>query len=253
MRLPTENDPVRVIHGDCLEVLDYLPDGQIGALVTDPPYGIAYVTNMCGPGGSGAATWRGDTIHGDENTDARDQILEWARGQEIPWACFGSWKIPKPPDIRGVLIWDKGGSCGMGDLSFPWKGSWEEIYIGGQGWEGYRDDGVLRGHTVPSSQTQGRVHPTEKPVSLLRALIKKLPPGCLIFEPFGGSGSTAVAALLENRRCLLVEKDEAYCDQIRERVRKTLESERDMIPTFRKVKNAETLLGSSNQWKVKGK
>ena len=39
VELPTESDPVRVVEGDCLDVLRSLPDGCVDAVVTDPPYG----------------------------------------------------------------------------------------------------------------------------------------------------------------------------------------------------------------------
>lgn len=64
-----------------------------------------------------------------------------------------------------------------------------------------------------------RNHPNEKPVSLVRKFIRAhTDPGDLILDPFGGSGTTAVAALHEGRRCLIVEKDPTYCDIIRRRV-----------------------------------
>jgi DNA modification methylase len=197
---------VRLFNADCLDVLPHLTG--IDAVITDPPYGISYATNFA-VGGVGA-TWRGDRIAGDGDTAARDAVLDFARSRNIPWACFGSWKVPKPAGVRGVLIWDKGPAFGMGDLSFPWKGSWEEIYVGGPGWNGRRDEGVLRGHLVHSHESQGRTHPTEKPVSLLRELVRKLPPGCVILDPFAGSGSLGLAAMLEGRRAVLIESDAGH-------------------------------------------
>ena len=107
---------------------------------------------------------------------------------------------------------------GMGDLSFPWKGSWEEIYVGGQGWRGHRDEGVLRGHLVHSHESRGRTHPTKKPVSLLRHFIRKLPPDAVILDPFAGTGATGVAAVIEGRQAILIEQDERYIPTIRRRI-----------------------------------
>lgn len=215
--LPTEDDPVKVVRGDALAILPLLPRRARLALITDPPYGIDYATNYTVRGVG--ASWRGKKIANDEDTTTRDAALDFARERELPWACFGSWKVEKPrKGVRGVLIWDKGPAFGMGDLSFPWKGSWEEIYIGGPGWSGHRDEGVLRGHIVVSWESGGRTHPNEKPVSLLRAIIAKLPTDVTVLDPFGGSGTTAVAALHEGRRCLIIERDPGYCDIIRRRV-----------------------------------
>jgi site-specific DNA-methyltransferase (adenine-specific) len=44
------------------------------------------------------------------------------------------------------------------------------------------------------------------------------PPNGIILDPFAGSGTTGVAALLEGRRCILIEKDPHYCDVIRKRI-----------------------------------
>lgn len=216
IELPTATNPVVVIDGDCLDVLPLLPKGCVDSVITDPPYGIDYATNRVDRGVS--ASWRGKKIANDETTDARDAVLGWARRHRLPWACFGTWKIPKPSDARGVLIWDKGPAFGMGDLSFPWKGSWEEIYIGGPGWTGPRDEGVLKGHMVMTWESKGRSHPTEKPASLLRVIIKKLPSSATVLDPFAGSGTTGVAAILEGRRAILIEKDPVYADICRRRV-----------------------------------
>ena|ERR1700722_18998003 len=213
IRMPTESEPVVVIEGDCLEFIDGI---EAGALITDPPYGIGYATNHIHNGAK--ASWHGRKIENDDDTGVRDYVLTYARARQIPWACFGSWKIPKPKAIRGVLIWDKGPAFGMGDLSFPWKMSHEEIYIGGQGWSGHRDEGVLRGYFVPPTEQNGRCHPTEKPVSLMRYLIRRLPLDLLIIDPFAGSGPTGVAAIAENRRCILIEKDQGYAAICRERI-----------------------------------
>lgn len=214
MKAEVLNEWVTLYEGDCRDVIPSL-DG-IDAVVTDPPYGISYATNFT-VGGVGAS-WRGRKIACDDTLEAREWVLAWARERNLPWAVFGSWKMPKPDGVRGVLVWDKGPAFGMGDLSFPWKNSWEEIYIGGPGWSGNRDEGVLKGHAVVSWESMGRSHPTEKPISLLRAIVSKSP-GERVLDPFAGSGSTALACMAEGRKCVLVECDAGYCELIRRRVR----------------------------------
>ena len=160
-------------HGDCLEVL---PLVEADALVTDPPYGYNYESHHTAF--NSTAPWLNTTIANDHDTSARDAVLAWA--EQRPWLAFGAWRMPKPPGVRGVLVWDKGPASGMGDLSFPWKGSWEEIYVGGRGWAGRRDEGVLKGHWVVTRASMGRTHPNEKPVSLMRELMNKLPQRCAV-------------------------------------------------------------------------
>lgn len=62
-------------------------------------------------------------------------------------------------------------------------------------------------------------HPTVKPTTLMRWLIRLVtPPGGIILDPFGGSGSTGVAARAEGVRCILIEREAEYLDIIRQRL-----------------------------------
>lgn len=190
--------------GDALEVMPQLEAGSVDACIADPPYGFNYSSNH-------GASWAGSEIANDSDTSRRDYVIGYAERYKLPWAIFGSWKIQKPLTLRQMVIWDKGPAFGMGDLSFPFKNSFEEIYLGGTGWAGYRDEGVLRGHLVVSWESKGRCHQNQKPVSLLRLLIHKLPAAQTIFDPFAGSGSTGVAALQEGRKFIGIELSEEYC------------------------------------------
>ena len=63
-------------------------------------------------------------------------------------------------------------------------------------------------------------HPTIKPVALMRYLVRlATPPGGLVLDPFGGSGTTAEAARLEHCRFLLMELNPEYCADAAERLR----------------------------------
>ncbi len=209
---------------DCLDFLRTLPDGSVDAVVTDPPYGFAYASNHTAK--TTTASWMNKEIHGDSDTSFRDTIVQWAGSR--PWAVFGSWKRRPPEGTRGVLVWNKGPASGMGDLSFPWKGSWEHIYVGGKGWSGHRDEGVLNGHRVVTRASMGRVHPNEKPVSLMIEIIKKLPEGCTVLDPFTGSGTTGVACIQTGRNFIGCEIDPGYAEIARRRCK---EAEEAIKPT----------------------
>lgn len=61
-------------------------------------------------------------------------------------------------------------------------------------------------------------HPTMKPVALIEPMLRNsCPPGGIVYEPFGGSGSTMIAARRTNRRCFAVELDLGYADVILKR------------------------------------
>lgn len=70
----------------------------------------------------------------------------------------------------------------------------------------------------------GTAHPTVKPVDLMAWLVRLVtPPGGPVLDPFAGSGTTAEACIIEGFRCLLIEKDPAYAELIRKRLRKDIQ------------------------------
>ncbi len=199
-----EQDGITIYHGDCLDVL---PSVTADVLVTDPPYGIALNLSMDHRVGTDRTRARG--VVGDEDTSLRDAVLDaWGTRAAV---VFGSWKRARPQHTRMLLTWEKGMNCGMGDLSLPWKPNTEEIYVIGTGFSGHRGSSVLW-HQAPVSQVSwGRVHPTQKPVSLMRDIIAKCPLG-IVLDPFMGSGTTLVAAKKLGRRAIGIEIEERYCE-----------------------------------------
>ena len=71
-----------------------------------------------------------------------------------------------------------------------------------------------------SDRGHGNNHPTVKPQALMRYLVRLVcPPGGVVLDPFGGSGTTAAAARLEHCRSVLCELSAEYCDIAVERLR----------------------------------
>lgn len=68
-------------------------------------------------------------------------------------------------------------------------------------------------YSHPSPRLRRNIHPTIKPLALMRWLVRlTVPEGGLVLDPFAGSGTTGVAALLENRRFLGIEREGEYVD-----------------------------------------
>jgi len=199
--------------GDCRDILPTLSIGSFSACLTDSPYGDDYR--------SGFATdtlWSEGNIRGDKDTSVRDAALQLIGN--VPTLCFGKWAKEQPPGTRMVLVWDKGGALGMGDLRLPWKPDHEEIYVLGDPdrFVGRRDCGsVIYCPPVQSMAKNGRQHPNEKPVPLLCRLLEKLPVGPVI-DPFMGSGSTLVAATRLGRPSIGIESDPIYFERAIKRV-----------------------------------
>jgi len=214
------DDNVTLYHGDCRDLA--LPRGSVDLLLTDPPYGIAHKSRG-----------RHEQIAGD---DSNDWVEDALRG------CLKALSINRHfyvfgPDVVSdltvcptvELIWDKGRMSAGGPTAVPWSPGHERITFGlyspykshsnvGAGAVRLRRSSIIK---FPK-QNNGRgsfTHPNEKPVGLMRALIE-----CstqfdeVVFDPFAGSGSTLVAAVLEGRRAIGVEIDERYCDVIARRL-----------------------------------
>jgi|CXWK01.1.fsa_nt_gi DNA modification methylase len=206
MSIYYDDGRVTLHHGDALENDAWRLEGDV--LVTDPPYGMAYVSNSSRYGSTAP-------IAGDDTVDARDKALRlWGTR---PALVFGTWRATRPAATRQILVWDKGNSPGMGDLKLPWGPSWEEVYVLGEGFQGKRGGAVIRIKTIPAGSKDRPNHPTPKPIPLMETLIEKCPPGVIV-DPFAGSGSTLLAAVNLGRRAIGVELDERYCELIAARL-----------------------------------
>jgi site-specific DNA-methyltransferase (adenine-specific) len=207
MSLYYQDGAVTLYHGDCLT--DHREWLGADALVMDPPYGVDYQS------GARRDTLKASILN-DTDTIYRDAALEaWG---DRPALVFGSWKIPRPAETNTLLVWDTKGALGMGDLRIPWKPAHQEIYVIGSGpWQGKRDTDVLSYAPVQATAKNGRLHPHQKPIPLMEALIAKTV-GEVIADPFAGSGSTLVAAKALGRRAIGVELDEADCEKAAKRL-----------------------------------
>ena len=208
-----QDEFVTLFHGDCLQVTEWL---SADVLVTDPPYGMAYLDR------------KGGSIANDSSPFVRDNALHaWG---DKPALVFGTWKVERPSKTKQVLVWDKWGGGGtVTQSTSPWDYTHEEIYVmgewpktvpGGRAREGgtpSKVSGVLR---VPNYNTQSHDrpnHPTPKPTGLMELLIAKVPPG-VIADPFAGSGATLLAARNLGRKVIGVELEEKYCEIMAKRL-----------------------------------
>ena len=203
-----QDDLVTLYHGDCRDVLETTPIA-VDLVLTDPPYGVNYVSNMAAGRGTQPITNDGARLslrlyRAVMPLLFANHVLWFTRWDAWPdvWELLGS-SLP----MRGLLVWDKG-SPGMGDLDH-WGPSYELIASLGSGKiRGGRDGSVLRYNAVPSAN---RLHPTQKPIELLAYLIDKLN-AWTVLDPFMGSGSTLVAAKSLGRKAIGIEIEERYCE-----------------------------------------
>lgn len=175
--------------GDCRDVLPTLP--KVDAVVTDPPYGIGITKSnrLAVSRGMGGKSWD------DETPDADFITRMVAHGkQAIVWG--GNYF--RLPETRCVLVWDKqNDGRDFADLELAWTNI----------------DAVARIFRMrPMGMDDGKVHPTQKPIRLMKWCIDKLDDPQSIFDPFMGSGSTGCSAVQMGCTFIGVELDPDYFD-----------------------------------------
>lgn len=219
-----------IYHGDALEVIPALIPGSADLLVTDPPYGVGFISNFRGRPLAG--------IVGDDGTLDVPAVLGAAlrvlRDNRHVYV-FGRFDLTGLPlGASSELVWDKGGQMGMGDLTLPWGPAHEVISFAvkatrpaqrarGQGSLSarLRKGSIIRVPRRSAGQMEDHTvrHPTEKPVGLLRQLIESSSVlDEIVFDPFMGSGSTLVAAAVEGRRAVGIEIEERHCEMAAKRL-----------------------------------
>lgn len=213
------DEAVTLYHGDCRDIAPHIAPRSVDALITDPPYGMAFVSGWT----AAKATVKSDGVRqGVRVVRGALNELEPTFSDDMHALVFCHWE--SWPDfydnlchlfpIRNALVWSKGGG-GMGDLRHEYAKDYEILLFGaksrGRELRGKRAGAVLTGHKrVPA---QRRHVPFEKPVGLLADLVERhTPDGGLVLDPFAGSGSTLEAAKTVGRRAIGIELSEQLCE-----------------------------------------
>jgi DNA modification methylase len=76
----------------------------------------------------------------------------------------------------------------------------------------------MDGNDKGSERSVVRVHPTQKPVELMEWCLSFTPAGCIVLDPYAGSGTTGVACVLTKHPFIGVEINESYCELAARRI-----------------------------------
>jgi DNA modification methylase len=244
-------DKSKIIHGDCLEKMELIPDKSIDFICCDLPYG------------STANKW----------DDAIPNQLLWEQYKRIiktdgAIALFGTglfaYKLALSNEkmYKYEIIWHKSKSGSSFTAKYRVINKHENILIFGKGRVKYNPQleegepyyrkkkankgdkpnnhklGVTsenetknRGFRYPSTvqffqqkwRRQDQVHPTQKPVPLLQWLVRSFTnEGDIVLDNTAGSGSLGEACIVENRDFILIEKELKYYEIIKKRIKKVL-------------------------------
>lgn len=195
---------ITIYHGDCREVL---PSLAVGLLLTDPPYGIGAVRADGKAGGRGVAENRiYEPIVGDDAPLDPTPLLLGRR--QIIW---GADHFVAHPGRGRFLVWDKRDGLASNDFA-DCEVAWDSSGGGNRVFR-HRQMGMIH----DGLGDIGRVHPAQKPLSLL-AWCLSLDYSAwaiyddLVVDPFMGSGTTLRAAKDAGRRAVGIELSEHYCE-----------------------------------------
>jgi len=202
MNLPTpyfQDASVTIYHADCRHLLPML--GRYDLLMADPPYGIDADNRkqILSRGKLAKAKDYGESQWDKEPVPS--WLMELARSICQKQIIFGGNYYALPP-CNGPLIWDKeNGGNDFADGELAWNNLGTALRIKRHMW-----NGMLR------KGGEDRHHPTQKPLEVIQWAIQQAGDVETILDPWAGSGTTGHAAKNLGKRCVLIEREERYCE-----------------------------------------
>jgi len=174
-----------IIHADCLEVMKQTPDDYFDLVLTDPPYGIDLANMNMGIGNTPKASkkenrkWENKDWDSDVPSDEIFSEIFRVSKNQIIW---GGNYFNLPPH-KFYILWDKQIPNGLSfaDCEMAWTSYDKAPRI--FRYSAYRDKA-------------GKLHPTQKPLMLFEYCIEEAQAKgdvVKVFDPFMGSGTTAIA------------------------------------------------------------
>ena len=204
----------KAVNLDCLKYMDSFPDDIFDLVVTDPPYVfIKHAVSRTHESYSEADT----SILSTYFDDFFKKIFRILKNDGALYCFCDTNSFPvfynsikrQTSTIRDIT-WDKG-HCKLG---YTWRHQHESIlFAPAKDYKAIKsgDGDVIKCDVVEINR---RIHDAQKPIRLLRKIISKHGTGNLVFDPFGGSGSTAIAAGLTGNYYNTAELDKAYYEKM---------------------------------------
>ena len=203
-------DGIVIYNADCRQVLPFL--GRFDLLLTDPPYGIGESSKkQAARQGHGLASQRD---YGDYEWD-KDAPAKWfldSAKESAESSIIWGGNYYGLPASSCWLVWDKdNGATDFADCELAWTNMKRAVRKFKWKWQGMLQEKAGRGK-------ENRVHPTQKPLPLMRWCLSLVPDAKTILDCYLGSGTTLVAAKLEGRQAVGIEINERYCESAAKRL-----------------------------------
>ncbi len=250
-----------ILEGDCIEVMNGLPEGSVDLIFADPPYNLQLKGDLHRP----------DNSQVDAVDDAWDQFASFAAYDRFTKSWLKAARRILKPDgaiwvigsyhniyrvgaalqnegywILNDVIWRKSNPMpnfrGKRFTNAHETMIWASKQEGGKYTFNYealkalnegiqmRSDWVLplcTGHERLKDENGDKAHPTQKPQSLLhRVIVGATNPGDVVLDPFFGTGTTGAVAKMLGRDFIGIEREEAYRKVATKRIRNTRKLDR---------------------------
>jgi len=249
---------ITLMHGDCLEKMQDIPDGSVDMVLADPPYQITackwdsiiplepmweHLKRVIKPNGAIVMTasqpftttliasnmkmfkycWVWDKVRGTNFFAAKFQPLNNTEDVIVfsMGGCNNGAKSRVPYNPQGIKTTSKKNKYGGGKVGYA-HGATEKDYL--QTVTGYPFK------IIQFSYEKQTVHPTQKPVALMEYLIKTYTnEGETVLDFTMGSGTTGVACVNLKRKFIGIELDDKYFEIAKERIKKAQQQMRLFI------------------------
>jgi site-specific DNA-methyltransferase (adenine-specific) len=228
-----------IVQGDCLEVMKTLPNESFDLVVTSPPYNLKNSTGNGMKDGRGGKWKNAELVNGYADYDdcmPHNEYVEWQRNcltemmRLIPndGAIFYNhkWRVQAGFlqdrhdiidgfPVRQIIIWQRKGGINFNAGYF--LPTYEVIYLIAKPDFKLAPKANAHGDIWEFKQETNNSHPAPFPVNLIDRIISSTMAETVL-DPFMGSGTTAIAALLNNRKYFGIELSPDYVSMAKERI-----------------------------------
>ena len=243
----------KIVLGDCIEVLNQMPEESVDLIFADPPYNLQLAGELLRPNNSKVMGVDNDWDQFNSFKDYDEFSKKWLQACQRVLKQTGSlwvigsyhnifrigsvlqdlgfwilndiiWRKTNPmPNFRGrrftnaheTLIW-----CGKNSSAKGYTFNYDSMKSLNEGLQ-MRSDWLLPLCTGAERLKRNghKAHPTQKPESLIsRVILSTSKPGDLIVDPFSGSGTTAAVAKRFSRQFIGIEQSKEYVEISRQRL-----------------------------------
>ena len=213
----------KLLQGDCLELIQEIPNRSVDMILTDPPYGMDYKSNRR------VVKDKFEKFENDKDLSWLDNFFKECHRtlkDDTSIYVFCSWhnidkfkqSMERLFKIKNIIVWVKN-NHGSGDLKGAYAPKHEFIIYAHKGRSLFREKRVPDVFEFPKISSSKLLHPTEKNIDMLEVFIKNnTDEGNVILDPFMGSGTTGMACRNLNRDFIGMELDENYFEIAKNRI-----------------------------------